>query len=178
MLESEQTLIPAFARGPVPVCQASKRSVGWRRRRRTAPAAVRVPAVKHTPSPLPVTRHPAGSRAFRIAEHLSGSPEARIGSHVWGVLTAASSPSAGTASAGAPRTRQQISERKTTTRPMGEGTVAPRRSGGQPWSEPVESLSAGAMPRATENVRAFIPRKTSRRPSTRGVTPPERRQYY
>src|SRR6185503_11499564 len=69
MLESEQTLIPAFPRGPdagVPALE----TVSGLEALPTAhgASAYRIPAVKHTPSLRRVTRHPAGNRAFRIAE--------------------------------------------------------------------------------------------------------------
>ena len=79
MLESEQTLIPAFPRGP---------NAGWSGLETFSglglltmahgASAVHIPALKHTPSLGPVTRHPAGNRLFRIAEHppvLVGTPD-------------------------------------------------------------------------------------------------------
>jgi hypothetical protein len=89
MLESEQTLIPAFPRGPDAGASGLETVEGVLKALTTAHGAstVRVPALQHTPSLRRVTRHPAGNRAFRIAEHSPDQARAPVWESAFGTRT-------------------------------------------------------------------------------------------
>ena len=88
MLESEQTLIPAFPRGPKAGVSGLETVPGPEALTTAHNAsAARIPALKHTPSLRRVTRHPAGNRAFRIAEHSPDQARAPVWESAFGTRT-------------------------------------------------------------------------------------------
>jgi hypothetical protein len=88
MLESEQTLIPAFPRGPKAGLSGLETVLRLEPLTTAHSArALRIPALKHTPSLRRVTRHPAGNRAFRIAEHALDRARAPVWESAFGTRT-------------------------------------------------------------------------------------------
>jgi hypothetical protein len=180
MLESELTLTPAFARGRkvgVPGLEAVRLLEALTIAR--ARSAVRVPAVKHTPQAGCVTRHPAGSPPFRIAEHSGDrnlAPDWKSGAGLAAAgrsrrrRAAAAGNAAGTASFGKQNTGCRV---RPPLRPRKIGAAAPGAS-------PGEGVRPGSDPGLTPQ------RKTSggfhcakaAGPDRHGVTARRHRQYY